>query len=102
MWRVGVLTATAHELVEDMDEPGGEVSPAPAVLSDARELVKVIEGHERELALWPPRIWLFAAQLCGVALGLYAIFVDHLANVGLLVAAVGLLFIQRVLSSPWR
>ena len=22
MWRVGVLTATAHELVEDMEEPG--------------------------------------------------------------------------------
>jgi hypothetical protein len=35
-------------------------------------------------------------------LGLYAIFVDQLANVGLLVAALGLLFIQRVLSSPWR
>ena len=102
MWRVGVLTATAHELVEDMEEPGAELSPPPAVLSDARELVKVIEVHERELAAWPPRPWLLAAQLCGVALGLYAIFVDQLANVGLLVAALGLLFIQRVLSSPWR
>ena len=101
MWRVGVLTATAHELVEDMEEPGTE-SPQPAVLADARELVKVIEVHERELAAWPPRPWLLAAQLCGVALGLYAIFVDQLANVGLLVAALGLLFIQRVLSSPWR
>ena len=102
MWRVGVLTATAHELVEDMEEPGAELSPPPAVLSDARELVKVIEVHERELAAWPRRRWLLAAQLCGVALGLYAIFVDQLANVGLLVAALGLLFIQRVLSSPWR
>ncbi len=40
--------------------------------------------------------------VCGVALGLYAIFVDHLANVGLLVAAIGLLFIQRVMRAPWR
>lgn len=102
MWRVGVLTATAHELVEDMEEPGTELSHQPAVLSDARELVKVIEVHERELELWPPRPWLITAQVCGVALGLYAIFVDHLANVGLLVAAIGLLFIQRVMRAPWR
>ena len=102
MWRVGVLTATAHELVEDMEEPGTELSPRPAVLSDARELVKVIDGHERERELWPPRAWLFFAQLCGVLLALYALFVDRLTNVGLLVAAVGLLFIRRVLSSPWH
>ena len=102
MWRVGVLTATAHELVEDMQEPGTELSPRPAVLSDARELVKVIDGHERERELWPPRAWLFSVQVCGVLLALYAVFVDRLTNVGLLVAAVGLLFIRRVLSSPWR
>ena len=104
MWRVGVLTATAHELVEDMEEPGTELSPRPAVLSDARELVKVIDVHERERELWPPRTWLFAAQLCGLLVGLYAIFVDRLANVGLLVAALGLLFIRRVLGAqpPWH
>jgi hypothetical protein len=101
MWRVGVLTATAHELVEDMEEPGTELSPRPAVLSDARELVKVIDVHERERELWPPRAWLLAAQLCGVLLGLYAIFFDRLTNVGLLAAAIGLLFIRRVLSSAW-
>lgn len=101
MWRVGVLTATAHELVEDMEEPGSEPSPRPAVLSDARELVKVIDVHERERELWPPHGWLSAAQVCGVLLGLYAIFFDRLTNVALLVAAVGLLFIRRVLGSPW-
>jgi hypothetical protein len=102
MWRVGVLTATAHELVEDMEEePGNEVSPRPAVVADARELVKVIDDHERERELWPPRSWLLAAQVCGVLLGVYAIFFDRLTNLGLLVAAVGLLFIRRVLSSPW-
>lgn len=101
MWRVGVLTATAHELVEDMEVPGSELSPPPPVLSDARELVKVIDVHERERELWPPRAWLSAAQACGVLLGVYAIFVDKLSNVGLLVVALGLLFIRRVLSSPW-
>ena len=101
MWRVGVLTATAHELVEGMEEPGSEPSDRPAVLSDARELVTVIDVHERERELWPPHAWLSAAQVCGVLLGLYAIFFDRLTNVGLLVAAVGLLFIRRVLGSPW-
>lgn len=101
MWRVGVLTATAHELVEDMEVAGGESSPPPAVLSDARELVKVIDVHERERELWPPRSLLAAVQLCGVLLGLYAILVDKLTNVGLLVAALGLIVIRRVLSSPW-
>ena len=101
MWRVGVLTATAHELVEDMEEPGSAPSDRPAVLSDARELVTVIDVHERERELWPPHAWLSAAQVCGVLLGLYAIFFDRLTNVGLLVAAVGLLFIRRVLGSPW-
>ena len=101
MWRVGVLTATAHELVEDMEEQGSVPSDRPAVLSDARELVTVIDVHERERELWPPHAWLSAAQVCGVLLGLYAIFFDRLTNVGLLVAAVGLLFIRRVLGSPW-
>jgi hypothetical protein len=101
MWRVGVLTSTAHELVEDMGASGSELSPPPAVLSDARELVKVIDVHERERELWPPRALLSAAQVCGVLLGLYAIFVDELTNVGLLVAALGLLFIRRVMGAPW-
>jgi hypothetical protein len=101
MWRVGVLTATAHELVEDMEAPGSESSPTPAVLSDARELVKVIDVHERARDLWPPRNVLLALQFCGVALGVYAILVDQLTNVGLLVAALGLLFVRRVLSTPW-
>ena len=100
MWRVGVLTSTAHELVEDMDTPGSELFPPPAVLSDARELVKVIDVHERERELWTPRALLSAAQVCGVLLGLYAIFVDKLTNVGLLVAALGLLFIRRVMGAP--
>jgi hypothetical protein len=100
MWRVGVLTATAHELVEDMEEPGGEPSPSPAVLSDARELVKVIDVHERERDLWPSHALLSAVQIVGVLLVLYAIFVDKLTNVGLLVAALGLLLIRRVMSAP--
>ena len=65
-----------------------------------RELVTVIDVHERERDQWPPH-GLSAAQVCGVLLGLYAIFFDRLTNVGLLVAAVGLLFIRRVLGSPW-
>ena len=69
MWRVGVLTATAHELVEDMEVPGGEASPAPSVLSDARDLVKVIDVHERDRELWPSHAWLSALQFCGVLLG---------------------------------
>ena len=101
MWRVGLLTATAHELVEDIEVPGSELSPAPAVLSDARELVKVIDVHERERDLWPPRALLSAAQLFGVLLGLYAIFVDRLTNVGLLVAALGLLFIRLAVGARW-
>ena len=56
-----------------------------------RELVTVIDVHERERELWPPHAWLSAAQVCGVLLGLYAIFFDRLTNVGLSVAAVGLL-----------
>jgi hypothetical protein len=100
MWRVGVLTATAHELVEDMEVPGSEPSPPPAVLSDARELVKVIDVHERERDLWPSQAWLAAVQLFGVVLGVYAMFFDKLTNVGLLVAALGLLLIRRVLSTP--
>jgi hypothetical protein len=98
MWRVGVLTATAHELVEDI-EPGDGSSRQPAVLSDARELVKVIDVHERERELWPSRAFLSAVQLSGVLLGLYAIFVDQLTHVGLLVAALGLLFVRRVMSA---
>ena len=101
MWRVGVLTATAHELVEDMDVPESESSSAPAVLSDARDLVKVIDVHERERELWPPQSLLFAVQLCGILLGVYAIFVDKLTNVGLLVAALGLLLIRRVMRAPF-
>jgi hypothetical protein len=101
MWRVGVLTATAHELVEDMEVPASESSPAPAVLSDARELVKVIDVHDRDRELWPSHSLLFAVQSCGVLLGLYALFVDKLTNVGLLVAALGLLLIRRVMSAPF-
>lgn len=101
LWRVGVLTSTAHELVEDIEVPGSELSSPPAVLSDARELVKVIGVHEHEHDLWPPRAWLSALQFCGVVLGLYAIFVDRLTNVGLLVAALGLLFIRRVMDAQW-
>ena len=97
MWRVGLLTATASELVEDIDRPGSELSPPPAVLSDARELVKVIDGYERERLPWPPRALLSFAQLCGLALGVYAIFVDELTNVGLLMVALGLLFIRPAL-----
>jgi hypothetical protein len=100
MWRVGVLTATAHELVEDMEVPGSESSPPPAVLSDARELVKVIDVHERERDLWPSHAVLSAVQLFGVVLCVYAVFVDRLTNVGLLVAALGLLLIRRVLTAP--
>jgi len=103
LWRVGVLTATAHELVEDIEVPGGGVSPPPAVLSDARELVKVIDAHGRERDLWPPSSVLFTAQVCGVGLAVYAIFIDRLTNVGLLVGALGLLFIRRVLGARgWR
>ena len=101
LWRVGVLTATAHELVEDMEVPRTELSPQPAVLSDARELVKVIDVHERQREMWPSHAVLFAAQVCGLLLGLYAIFVDRLTNVGLLIAALGLLFIRRVMSARW-
>jgi len=43
---------------------------------------------------------LSAVQLCGVLLCLYAIFVDRLTNVGLLVAALGLLLVRRVMSAP--
>jgi hypothetical protein len=100
MWRVGVLTATAHELVEDMEVPGNEASPPPPVLSDARELVKVIDVHERDRELWPSHSVLSAVQLFGVLLGVYAIFFDKLTNVGLLVVALGLLLIRRVLSAP--
>ena len=100
MWRVGVLTATAHELVEDMEVPGSEASPPPPVLSDARELVKVIDVHERDRNLWPSHAVLSAVQLLGVVIGVYAIFVDKLANVALLVAALGLLLIRRVMSAP--
>ena len=99
MWRVGVLTATAHELVEDIEVPGDASSHRPAVLSDARELVKVIDVHERERELWPSRAFLSAVQFSGVLLGLYAIFVDQLTHVGLLVAALGLLFVRRVMSA---
>jgi hypothetical protein len=107
LWRVGLLTATVHELVEDIDDsamPGSELSPPPAVLSDARKLVEVIDVHERELELWPPPAVLSAVQLCGLALGVYAIFIDRLTNVGLLVGALGLLFIRRVLGArpPWH
>jgi hypothetical protein len=101
MWRVGVLTATAHELVEDMEVPGRDSSPPPAVLSDARELVQVIDVHDRERELWPSRSLLSAVQFCGVLLCLYAVFVDKLTNVGLLVAALGLLLIRRVMSAPF-
>ena len=99
MWRVGVLTATAHELVEDIEVPGDVSARQPAVLSDARELVKVIDVHERERELWPSRAVLSAVQLSGVLLGVYAIFVDQLTHVGLLVAALGLLFVRRVMSA---
>ena len=100
MWRVGVLTATAHELVEDMGVPESESSSPPAVLSDARDLVKVIDVHDRKRDLWPSGAVLSVVQLCGVLLCLYAIFVDKLTNVGLLVAALGLLLIRRVMSAP--
>jgi hypothetical protein len=103
MWRVGLLTAAAHELVEDIELPGGELSHPPAVVSDARELVKVIDTHERKRDLRPPASVLLAAQLCGLGLGIYAIFVDRLTNVGLLVGALGLIFIRRVLwARGWR
>jgi hypothetical protein len=104
LWRVGLLTSTAGELVEDIDVPGSELSPPPAVLSDARELVKVIELHEREREVWPPLVVLTAVQACGLGLALYAIFIDRLTNVGLLVGALGLLFIRRVLGArgPWH
>jgi hypothetical protein len=103
LWRVGVLTATAHELVEDMEVLGSELSPPPAVLSDARGLVTAIDAHERERNLWPPSSVLWAAQVCGLGLGVYAIFIDRLTNVGLLVGAVGLLLIRRVTTARgWR
>lgn len=99
LWRVGVLTATAHELVEDIEASRSELSPPPDVLSDARELVRVIDVHERERELWPPPFVLTAAQVCGLGLGVYAIFVDRLANVGFLVVALGLLLSRRVLGA---
>lgn len=103
LWRVGVLTATAHELVEDMEVLGSELSPPPAVLSDARGLVTAIDAHERERNLWPPSAVLWAAQICGLGLGVYAIFIDRLTNVGLLVGALGLLLIRRVTTARgWR
>ena len=88
MWRGQVLTATAHELVEGMEEPGSEPSDRPAVPSDAR----TVSGHRRARARArsvAAACWLSAAQVCGVLLGLYAIFFDRLTNVGLLVAASG-------------
>jgi hypothetical protein len=103
LWRVGLLTATAHELVEDIEVSRSELSPPPAVVSDARELVKVIGVHERERELWPPSSVLSAAQVCGLSLAVYAIFIDRLTNVGLLVGALGLLLIRRVLGARgWR
>jgi len=103
LWRVGVLTATAHELVEDIEVLGSELSPPPAVLSDARGLVTAIDAHERERDLWPPSSVLWAAQVCGLGLGVYAIFIDRLTNVGLLVGALGLLLIRRVTTARgWR
>jgi hypothetical protein len=103
LWRVGVLTATAHELVEDIEVPGSELSPSPAVLSDARDLVKALDAHERERDLWPPSSVLLAAQVCGLGVAAYAIFIDRLTNVGLLVAALGLLLIRRALGAQgWR
>lgn len=103
LWRVGVLTARADELVEDIEVPGSELSPPPAVLSDAHELVNVIDAHERERNLWPPSSVLFTAQVCGLGLAVYAVFIDKLTNVGLLVGALGLLFIRRVLGARgWR
>ena len=104
LWRVGLLTATAHELVEDIEASGSELSPQHAVLSDARELVKVIDAHERERELWPPRALLLAVQFCGLGLAVYAIFIDRLSNVGLLVGALGLLLIRRALRAqpPWN
>ena len=63
MWRVGVLTATAHELVEDMEEPGSELSPRPPVLSTRASWPKVdVHERQRELCLRvrgsrPPRWW---------------------------------------------
>jgi hypothetical protein len=101
LWRVGLLTARADELVEEIEVPGREQSPPPVVLSDARELVKVIDEHERAREVWPPRALLSISQSCGVVLGLYAIFVDRLTNVGLVVAALGLLFIRRVFGAQW-
>jgi hypothetical protein len=60
--------------------------------------------HERERELWPPTSVLSAAQACGLGLGVYAIFIDRLTNVGLLVGALGLLLIRRVLRArgPWH
>ena len=103
LWRVGLLTSTAHELVEDIEVSGSELSPPPAVLSDARELVKVIDVHDRERELWPPSSVLWALQVCGLGLGVYAIFIDRLTNVGLLVGALGLLLVRRVVRARgWR
>jgi hypothetical protein len=70
------------------------------VLSDARDLVKVIDVHDRDRERWPSHAWLSGLQFCGVLLGVYAIFFDKLTNVGLLVIALGLLLIRRVLSAP--
>ncbi len=94
-----MLTATAHELVEDIEVPGSELAPPPAVLSDARDLVKVLDAHERERDLWPPSSVLLAVQVCGLGVAVYAILIDRLTNVGLLVAALGLLLIRRVLGA---
>jgi hypothetical protein len=87
--RVERLTVTARELSEDL-EVRGRVIP----------LTKLgVRGREQRR----PRAMIAAAQLGGVGLGVYAIFVDKLTNIGLLVAALGLLGMRRVLGTRrWR
>jgi hypothetical protein len=66
---------------------------------EAREVIERLEARRGESVL--ERSAYAGVQLAGYGLAVYALLVDQLQNMALLVAALGLVFFKRILGGRW-
>lgn len=108
--RVSSLTLTAREMLEvpydarrarELRAVDDALARASGLVVLARQVVEGIDVRRREALLL--RIALTGALVAGLVLAIYVLTVDELRNMGLLVAALGLIFLGRVVRSRrWR
>jgi hypothetical protein len=108
--RVSSLTLTAREMLESPEDARGArevravddaLARAGGLVIHARELIEGIDVRRGEGLL--PRFVVMGAQGAGLAVAVYALMFDQFRNLGLLVVALGLIFIGPVVGRQrWK